>query len=334
MDTQEFLGFAEKYKNWGRWGKDDEIGTLNFVSPQAIVDACHLVRKGAVFSLAIPFDSNGPQRPGIGRRFNPIHSMLRTGMDHPGMLSGDPPIVFFADDMVTMPLQSATQWDSLAHAFFKGKMYNDRPASLVDGQGARKNSIDKVKKRMVGRGVLVDIPRHRGVPWLDLGQSVPPDELDACLRRQKVEVKEGDFLLVRTGVMAHSRSQKDWRIYNEKGYPGLNVSCAPWLYEKRVAAVCSDCSGVEEVKGAVGLPQRAAPADGSKGPHPEPEAELRYPLHCVCLVNMGMMFGEIFDLDELAEDCAQDGVYEFLFVAAPLPFTKAVGSPVNPYAIK
>ena len=315
MNIQEFLQFAEQFKNWGRWGPEDEAGTLNFVTPQHIVEACRLVKRGQVFALAIPFDETGPQRPrDDSRRFNPVHTMLRTGFDMAGMTSDSPPIRHTTDDMISMPLQAATQWDSLAHVLFQGKMYNGQPYWMVDGQGAHKNSIDKIKSRAIGRGVLLDIPRHRGVPWLEVGQLIGGEELEACAARQAVEVKEGDFLLVRTGHIAMCRAQGGWGEYAGGARPGLGLDAIPWLHERRLAAVASDNYGVEVDPSEV---------DG-----------LRSPLHLTCVANLGMLFGEIFELEELAEDCAQDGVYEFLFVAPPLPVTRAVGSPINPYAVK
>ena len=315
MKVEEFVKFADQYKNWGRWGAEDEVGALNFVTPQHIVEACRLVKKGQVFALAIPFDETGPQRPRPNsRRFNPVHTMLVTGFDAEGMTSDTPPIRHSTDDMITMPLQGSTQWDALAHVVFRGKMYNGQPYSQVDGRGAHKNGIDKVKSRGIGRGVLLDIARHRGVPWLAVDQAIGGEELEACAARQGVTVKNGDFLLVRTGHIAMCRAQGGWGEFAGGPRAGLGLAAIPWLYEKEVAVVTSDTYGVElepsEVEG------------------------LRSPLHLTCIANMGMTFGEIFDLDALAEDCAQDGVYEFLLVAPPLPVTGGVGSPINPYAVK
>ena len=241
--------------------------------------------------------------------------MLVTGFDAEGMTSENPPVRHSTDDMISMPLQGATQWDSLAHIVFRGQMYNGRPYSLVDGRGARKNSIDKIKARAMGRGVLLDIPRHRGVPWLEPGQVIEGDELEACAKSQGIGIKDGDFLLVRTGNLTMCRAQGSWGEYAGGARPGLGLSCVPWLYEKSVASVSSDNYGVEVQPCEVeGLPRSA--------------------LHLACIANMGLLFGEIFDLDDLADDCAGDNVYEFLFVAPPLPVTRAVGSPINPYAVK
>ncbi len=315
MNTEEFLEFADRYKNWGRWGPDDEAGTLNFVSPRHIVQAARLVRRGRVFSLAIPFDETGPQPTQPGRRrFNPVHTMTRKPLDWPGMDSDDPPIWGGTDDEIMMPLQCATQWDALAHVIFRGKTYNGRPYSVIDERGAHKNGIDKIKDRAVGRGVLLDIPRHRGVRWVEPGQAIGGQELDDCAQRQGVSVQEGDFLLVRTGHVGICRERGSWEGFTGGPWPGIDLSAVPWLHEKRVAAVASDSCAVEV--------------------DPSDVEDMRLVVHLTCIANMGMLFGEIFDLEELSADCGEDGLYEFFFVAAPLPVTGAVGSPINPYAIK
>src|SRR3989454_701672 len=146
---------AMKYRNWGKWGPDDELGTLNYITPEIIVKATRLVKRGVNFSLSIPFDSTGPQinQP---RRFNPIHRMILTGPDFTTGAFTRPGGVGFADDMVIMALQCATQWDALSHCFLDGKLYNGYDANLVGSQGAKKNGIHKMAGHIVTRG-----GRHR-----------------------------------------------------------------------------------------------------------------------------------------------------------------------------
>ncbi len=312
MDIDAFQEFAERFKNWGRWGPDDEVGTLNFVTPQHIVEAARLVRTGKVFSLAIPFDSNGPQRPRPdSKRFNPLHVMLKTGLDFEG---DTPPLFQGTDDMVSLPLQAATQWDGFGHFMYKGHMYNGHPYSTVTSDGATRNGIERLRSKGIGRGVLLDIARHRGVPWMEPGDDIQADELDACGAKQGVEVKDGDFLLVRTGNIAMVRERGEWGDYSGGHRPGLGFSTIEWLYDKRVASVAADNFGIEV--------------------YPSDVEGMRVHLHPIAIPLMGMLLGEIFDLEELAADCAGDGIYEFLFVAPPLPVTNAVGSPINPYAVK
>src|SRR5215475_631724 len=141
---------VEKYRNWGRWGPDDELGTLNFVTPEVIRRSAQMVRRGVTFSLAIPFDATGPQinQP---RRFNPIHRMILTGPDFTTGAFTRPGGVGFADDMVIMALQCGTQWDALSHCFLDGRLYNGYDANLVSSQGAKRNGIEKMANHVVTR---------------------------------------------------------------------------------------------------------------------------------------------------------------------------------------
>lgn len=302
-----------KYRNWGKWGTEDELGTLNYITPELIVRAARLVRRGVTFSLAIPFDGGGPQinQP---RRFNPIHRMILTGPDFTSGAVTRPGGVGFADDMVIMALQCATQWDALSHCFLDGKLYNGYDANLVSSQGAKKNGIEKMARFIATRGVLLDIPRVKGVEWLEPGYAITVDDLEAAARAHGVTIGTGDALLVRTGQMAMCRTRGGWGDYAGGDAPGLSFRTAGWLHDRELSAVATDTWGMEV--------------------RPNEIADSYQPLHQVLIPNMGMLVGEIFALDELAEDCAGDSVYEFLFVAPPIPFTGAVGSPVNPLAVK
>ncbi len=195
---------AEKYKNWGKWGPDDEIGTLNYTSAEDIVAAARLVKKGKVISLALNFDNNGPQGgktnyPVLGR-INPLHTMLRTGTDaYSGVL--DKRGIRAADDMVVMPLQCGTQWDGLGHVFYEDNMWNGYDCREVSSFGAAKCGIEKTKDKMVGRGVFLDVARALGKECLDDGYGITCDDLDLTAKKQKVEFKRGDYIIVRTGQM-------------------------------------------------------------------------------------------------------------------------------------
>ena len=184
---------AEKYKNWGRWGPHDEIGTLNHTRPEDIVAAARLVQKGKVISLALNFDNQGPQGakskyPALGR-INPLHTMLRTGTDaYSGVL--DKRGIRAADDMVVMPLQCGTQWDGLGHVFYENSMWNGYDCREVTSAGAQKCGIEKTKNRMVGRGVFLDVPRALGMEILPDGHAITSEQLDLTAKKQKVELQE------------------------------------------------------------------------------------------------------------------------------------------------
>jgi kynurenine formamidase len=310
---------ATRCSNWGRWGPDDQLGTLNHIRPANVVAAAGLVRDGRVLSLSIPVDDTGPQTGGFGR-FNPIHLMIRDGN---GAITGSTVRDFYGgrdrwirgtDDLLIMPLQSGTQWDALGHIVFENRIYNGYDASAVGSRGATVNDIAVARDKVVGRGVLLDIPRTRGVPWLEPGEPIHVADLEAAEEAQGVRVGRGDIVLIRTGQMAQCRQAGSWGSYAGGEAPGLALDTAPWIYDRELAAVAGDTWGLEVL--------------------PNETPDVFQPLHIILIVHTGLLMGEIFDLEALADDCAADGRYEFLFSAVPLPITGGVGSPVNPVAIK
>jgi kynurenine formamidase len=316
MSDDTLHTIARQVRNWGTWGPDDELGTLNYVTPEAIAAAGRLVTSGTVFALGIPLQREGPQS-GTRQRFNPIHAMFRDGGDAPKTDAEVAAAQGYggSDDWIVMPLQCVTQWDSLAHIFYQGKMWNGYDCTLVTSTGAAKNSIDKTTSKLAGRGVLLDVARHKGVRSLEPGYAITVADLEATAAAQKVEVRRGDFLLIRTGHMTRYLERKNWRGYDSDDFPGVSIHTAPWLHARQIAAIASDNYAVEV------RPSELLPA-------------FRNPFHVVAIPNMGLTLGEIFYLDELAEDCARDGRWEFLLVAPPLPVTRGVGTPINPYAMK
>jgi kynurenine formamidase len=315
MSEEILRRLAMQVRNWNRWGPEDEIGTLNYITPATIAAACRLVTAGKVFALGIPLQREGPQS-GTRQRFNPIHTMFRDGGDQPRDAAGVIEMQGYggSDDWIVMPLQCVTQWDSLAHVFYEGKMYNGYDARLVTSSGAARNSIDKTTNRIVGRGVLLDVARHKGGRVLAPGYAVTVDDLEATEAAQKVRVGTGDILLVRTGHMSRYLDKHDWRHFDLDDSPGVSVHTAPWLHARQIAAIASDNYAVEV--------------------RPSELAPFRSPFHICAIPNMGLTLGEIFFLEALAADCAADGRYEFLLVAPPLPVTHGVGTPINPYAMK
>jgi len=304
--VEDFRVAGARLRNWGRWGPDDERGTINLITPERLVAAAGLVRSGKVFDLGIPFDEHGPQ--GSASRINPVRLMSETGDEQlfPGGFR-------YADDYIFMPLQAASQWDALAHVWYDDQLYNGYPASSITVKGATYNTIDKQSKGIAGRGVLLDIARFKGVDWLERGQVITPDDLTAAASSQGVEVTSGDILLVRTGWRRRFLSDRDATGFLA-GEPGLGQACWDWLAQHEVAAVCSDNWAIEVLPGE------------------NPDAVLT--VHMILIRDMGMTLGEILDFEELAQDCAADGVWEFFFVAPPLKVTRGVGSPINPLALK
>lgn len=297
-----------RLSNWGRWGDDDEIGTLNFVTPEKRIEAARLVRTGKVINLGMPFDKNGPF-PAGGFRVNPVHVMTLLPSDTANSADG----MISADDMVVTGLQSATQWDGLAHVGYGGMFYNGVPARAVNSfTGASRNGFPEVIDRLVSRGVLLDIAGLKGLDRLPDSYEVTAADLTAAEERQGVTVGSGDILLLRTGWYKWFLEGDREHFLGDSAGPGLD-SCQ-WLYDREVAALAVDNWSGEVWPSSV----RGA----------------SIPFHQVVIRDMGLTLGEMFDLEGLAADCEEDGVWEFLLVAPGLGVTGAVGSPVTPLAFK
>lgn len=320
VTIQDVRNLGEALSNWGRWGADDQIGTLNFVTADKVREGAGCVRRGSVFSLAIPFDQKGPQA-GLTARFNPLLFLTRDGGDiATGALQRLPRYAQgethskFTDDVWILPSQAGTQWDALAHCIYDGKMYNGFSATAVASWGTDRCGIEVWRDRIATRGVLLDISRWLGHKWLEPGHAISDRDLVACAAHQKVEVRQGDIVLVRTGHVGLCRSRGNWGDYAGGNAPGLALSACRWIHENGLAGVATDTWGVEV--------------------RPNETVDVFQPMHIVAIVYMGLLLGEIFDLEALAADCASDGQYDFQFIAPPLPMTGAVGSPINPIAIK
>ena len=204
LNIDTVLEKSSQYRNWGKWGPDDELGTMNYVTEEKVAAASRLVRRGKVFSLALPLDSEGPMNGSYGR-INPVHVMLQDGGDIASGAQDHLATLRYTDDAAYLVLQSSTQWDALSHIFHDGKMYNGYGTEQVHSGGALKNSITKIRDKAVGRGVLLDIARYKGKAALATSEPIEAADLEGCARKQGVEVGEGDFVLVRTGQMEERR---------------------------------------------------------------------------------------------------------------------------------
>jgi kynurenine formamidase len=305
----EFVALAQRVSNWGRWGPDDELGTLNLIDDAALQRAAACVKTGKCFSLAMAFDQNSPQIGSIPGRINPLRTMVAVNTQY----MGDVDNFCTSDDIVVMGLQASTHWDALAHASYSGQLYNGFPASAVTVEaGATKCGIGNVAT-LTTRGVLLDVARATGVDQLEPGHKIQPEELDAALELTDVVVEAGDAVLVRTGHGSHMQSG-DRRAYAASAQPGLTMATVPWFRERDAAAVATDTIALEC--------------------YPGEDERILFPVHLLHLRDMGMTQGQNFDLETLAADCAADGVYEFLLEASPIPFTGGCGAPVNPTAVK
>ncbi len=298
-------------RNWGRWGPDDQIGTLNLIDEDARRRGANAVTSGKAFALGLPLsEAEGIQVGFIEGRVNPTRSMIQVNLP----LSPDPDWICSSEDVVTLALQCATHWDALAHCSYGGLIYNGYPAASVTADGAGRCGIHHLTT-VVSRGVLLDVARALGLDRLEPGYAITPDDLTAaCALGAGLSVLPGDIVLVRTGQMAHlSGEHRDLIAYTWPS-PGLTIETAEWFHRHDVAAVATDTL-VFEV-------------------YPCQYDDIYLPVHLLHLVEMGMTQGQNWVLDQLAADCAEDGQYTFLLDATPLPFTNGLGTPLNPLALK
>lgn len=298
---------AARVSNTGRWGADDERGTLNLIDAAAVLRGVAAARQGRAFSLAIPFDEDGPQTGAVPGRENPHRTMLAVNSAY----TGDPDDFCANDDAVSMGVQAATHWDALSHVSYERRLYNGIAASVIDDRGAAKLGIETFGP-VVTRGVLADVARVHGVDHFDEGHAITGDDLDAAMTQAGVTPEPGDVLLVRTGQMHFLRRGDPVRFSNPS--PGLSTQSVEWLHDHDIAAVATDTL-VFEV-----------------WPCEDPAVLL--PVHLLHLVDMGMPQGQLWALDDLAADCADDGQYDVLLCATPLPLTRSVGGVVAPTAVK
>ncbi len=313
----EIAARAEAFRNWGRWGEADALGTLNLIDDAKRVAAARLVSEGRVVSLAQSFDTDGPQK-GWRRRINPVHTMTDTGTDAERGSQGFPHGIGGADDYITMPLQCSTQWDGLGHIFDHGNAWNGRRAGdVVTSDGDQVTGIEHAQDRIVSRGVLLDVARHLRPETGELedGYAITVADLEATIAAQgeSARVERGDIVLVRTGRLTRAR-REGWNDYAGGAAPGLSITTAGWLHRSEIAAIATDTWGFEVRPNEFDVPSFQ-------------------PLHQIVIPNMGLTIGEMWDLDELGAACADLGRYDFLLSAPPLPITGAVGSPINPVAL-
>lgn len=307
---QEVLGYFQSLSNWGRWGSEDQRGTLNFLTPEKTRRALSLVTEGSTISCGrtIRFDASADAP------VPPMHFMLESG---DGWATGDKTTDYaiqLSRDYFGMIFHgfTITHMDSLAHFFWEGKMYNGRPANLVSTSlGATAESIEVAKDGIVTRGVLVDVPMIRGVDWLERGEGVMPEDILAAEERCGFSVEEGDALLVRTGQL-HRRNAEGPVDIRTAGSTACQAACLPLLHEQGIALLGCD-TGNDVV--------------------PSGYATVLAPIHQVGIVAMGLWILDNPDLEELAQTCRERNRWEFLLSISPLRLHNSTGSPVNPIAI-
>jgi kynurenine formamidase len=306
LSNEQMREMFESAKSWGRWGAEDEAGALNLITPERRAAAAREVTTGVPVSCAREL----PVRPSVENPHPALHMMVRGGDDCvvPGLGMES------TSDFVGVAFHgmATSHIDALCHVLVDGQMYNGFPASSVKSTGAQRGSIMSAQDGIVGRGVLLDIPRLRGVDHLDPGDAILPDELEAAEQAQGVTVGQGDILLVGTGRDARRDISGPWHPFRD-GLAGLHPACIPWLRERDIAVL--GCDGV---------------SDALPGRNP---SEWAMPVHQCVIVAMGVHLLDNLRLDRLAEACASEQRWSFLFTASPLRIEGGTGSPANPIAL-
>jgi kynurenine formamidase len=296
MSPDDVTSLHGRLSNWGRWGAEDQLGALNFVTEEVTAAATATVRSGRTVSCARPL----PTQPGPDNLSPVVHHMIGTATEGYG-----------ADYFALAPHGYATTHiDALCHIFHEGRIYNGFSAETVTAHGASKLGIQHLRSGIVTRGVLIDVPAIRGVEALEPGEPIFPEDLDAAENATAVTVQRGDALLVRTGRWWWRETHGPWAP--NEGMAGLDASCLSWIHEREVAVLGSD--GVSDV-----MPSRVD--------------KIPMPIHTVALVAMGIPLLDNLDLDKLSAACVAEERWAFLLVVAPLVLNRGTASPVNPIAV-
>jgi kynurenine formamidase len=314
MTLEELL--ADAPKNWGRWGPDDELGALNFLNADKVLAGVAEIQRGEVFTLGTRI--GGPEgEPVTPERGNAHRYNVQ---DHGTYTSGDleplPGGLEWADDKIEMYLQGTTHYDGVGHAWFGDRLYNDYSADETIDHMRKGGVLPIAERGVVGRGVLIDIARHRGVDHLGRADPFELDELLAAASAQNVEIRPGDVLLIRTGWVELFYNDRD-RFYEEPFHePGLvyTPAVSQFFHDQEIAVYGTD-TVANEIQ-------------------PQPGSDVMSVLHAALMRNLGVVFNEILWLRDLASACAEDNRWSFLYCAAPLKVVGATGAPVNPLAIR
>jgi kynurenine formamidase len=303
LSANQFKELFEEVSSWGRWGEEDQRGALNDLTPERVAAATELVASGETVTLSHPLNT----RPGIDNPAPADHHMTMLPDADPG--SGG---LRFAKDYIGLDYHNPphSHVDALCHVAFDGHLYNGKPAASLTSEGAHTDAIDALKAGLVGRGVLLDVPRLREVRWLEPGENVLPEDLEGCERAEGLAVDRGDILLVRTGHARRYGELGPWDT--DKAKAGLHPMCARFLTDRGVAALGSD---------------------GNNDTAPSTTDGVGFPIHALALCAMGVHLFDYLQFEDLAAACERAGRWEFLFVAAPLRIVGGTGSPVNPIAI-
>ena len=306
----EVVGYLKTLSNWGRWGADDELGTINLVTPARRLAAARLVRDGVAVTCARPISTEiTPETT-----FQPMRFMVDSGEGRDTASAERRLQRRGAGEFIGMVFHgyAITHVDTPAHFFWEGRIYNGRSCNLVTArEGATVEAVELLHDGVVSRGVLLDVARTRGIRWMERGEGVMPEDLEAAERASGVRVESGDILLVRTGNYARRLAEGPVNP-NEVGSPGPHAALLPWLRERGVALWGSDTHN-----------------DVTPTPYPG----MGHPFHIGALVGLGLWLIDNMNLEDVGRACAERSRWEFLLTVAPLRLRNVTGSPVNPIAL-
>jgi len=305
----------EAPKNWGKWGEEDEVGALNYLTTEEVFRGVRHIKSGTVFTLQrlIGDPKGDPVWPG---RAPAEKTMILDESSWDG--DGAPQFpggLHYADDKISAFLQGSTQYDALGHVWYGGQLWNGYDARTTVG-GLDKASVAPIAERgIVGRGILLDIARFRGKENLDKAETFTHEDLAACAEAQGVKIEKRDILVIRTNFLKLFFDQGE-RFYEGFCEPGLVYSpeLVRWFQDMEIPNLVTDTIANEVTT--------------------DPNNGIALPLHCALMRNLGVALTEICDLEKLAAHSAEDHQYTFLYTAAPLKVNQASGSPVNPLVIK
>ncbi len=309
LSEQDVIAMMQTVSNWGRWGRDDQLGTLNLITPDKRRRAAALVRDGVPVTCARPISTEIT----ADTSFQSLRFMVDSGEGRDTCSRERHLERRGASEFIGMVFHgyTITHIDTPAHYFWDGRIYNGRSCNLITSrEGATVESVELLHDGVVSRGVLLDVAALRG-RWLEAGEGVMPEDLDAAEKAQGVRVESGDVLLVRTGYYAR-RLAEGPRHPLKDGSPALHVASMPWLHERGVAMLGTDTHN-----------------DLSPLTHPG----IGNVVHTVGLVAMGLWLIDNANLEPLAEACTLRRRWEFLLTLAPLRLPATTGSPVNPIAL-
>ncbi|HXW94950.1 MAG TPA: cyclase family protein [Nitrososphaerales archaeon] len=305
MSREEFDKLFEEVCNWGRWGAEDEKGTLNYLTPAMVKKGASKVKSGRTISMSRSIETSAASdnaTPAV-HRMTRLYQTPTDGTEEPQFVSD-----FLGGDMHG---NAYSHFDALCHVSYRGRLYNDRPTEVVTPRGAKSMDVTQYRRGIVGRGVLLDIPRLRKVKWLEPGESVSAEELEEAEKSEGVRLGQGDVFAFRVGHSLRRLELGAWDVEAE-GRAGLDPAAMRLLHKRKVSAFLPDADG-ETV--------------------PSPVEGVRYPVHALQIASMGLACGDSFQLEDLSRACQEEKRWEFMVAVSPLVIPGGTGSLVNPIAV-